>query len=86
MEWMFLTLGLRKNGRDTSDWFNAEGEMFLWSPVTAAAETVIELLLENRLQNPHQSHVIVVPCIMKFLWRKKMGKEANLLFTIPVGN
>ena len=69
-----------------SDWFELEGDNLLWAPAPVAAETVIELILENRLHHPHQSHEVVVPRLMTFLWRKNTVKEADLLFTVPVGN
>ena len=57
-----------------SDWFDVEGYNFLRALAPAAAETVMELLLETCLRYPYWSHVIAVHCLMIFLWRKQMGK------------
>ena len=48
-------------------------------------ETALELLLEARLKRTYKTNIVVIPQLMTFLWRRYMGKEADLLFTIPVG-
>ena len=68
-----------------SYWFEVEGNNLLWAPALASAETVMELLLENCIQHPYQSHMILLPCLMTFFCRKQMGKEADLLFNVPMG-
>ena len=68
-----------------SDGFDVKGDNFLWAPALTASETVIELLWEKRLQHTYLSHVIVLTHLMKFLWGKNMGKEAELLFNVTVG-
>ena len=68
-----------------SDWFEVQGDNVLWEPAPAAAETVIDLLLETCLWYPYWFHLIVITRLMTFLWRKQMGKGNDLLFTVPVG-
>ena len=51
----------------------------------AAAEIALEPFLESRIQRPYKSHFMVVTQLMIFSWRKQMGKEVDLLFTVPVG-
>ena len=57
----------------------------MWTPLPSAIETDLDLLLEANLKSPYKTHIAVVPRLMTFLWRRHMGKEADLLFTIPVG-
>ena len=66
-----------------SGWFELKGDNLLWATPPPAADTALELVLEARLQHPYKSHYMVVPRLMKFLWRKDMEKEADLLFTVP---
>ena len=68
-----------------SDWFELQGDNFLWEPTLAAVEKVMELFLEVHMYHPYCSHLNVVPRLMEFLWRKQIGKEDYLLFTVIVG-
>jgi hypothetical protein len=69
------------------DWFdlkNVPGPR-LWIPPPAAMGAVVEMFSEDRLVRPHLPHVIVVPRLMTFLWRKQLAKDADVVLTIPVG-
>lgn len=68
-------------------WFReAHGHgAFLWSPPPAAMETALEMLAEARHKRPYSAHVVVVPRLMTHLWRKQLGKDADLMVTAPVG-
>ena len=57
----------------------------LWNPSPAAMENDLDLLLEDRIKRPYKTHIFVIPRLMKFLWRRHMVKESDILFTIPVG-
>ena len=83
--WLRSWWGANLKNIQTSGWFEVQGDNFLWAPAPATTETVIELLLESHLQHIYRSHLIVVPRLMSFLWRKQIGKEAGLLFTLLVG-
>ena len=48
-------------------------------------ETSLYLLLEDRLNRSYETYIVVIPCLMTFLWIIQMGKDASILFTIPVG-
>ena len=70
------------------DWFelrNISGPR-LWAPPPAAMETVVELFSEDRMVNPHCAHVFVVPRLMTHLWRRAMGKDADVMFKIEAGS
>ena len=55
------------------------------APPPAAMEVAIELLWEDKLAHPQWPHVFVVPCFMTHMWRRDLGKSADILFTVPVG-
>ena len=68
-------------------WFEEEqrGDNLVRTPLLAAMENDLYLLLEAQLKRPYKTHIVVIPHLMKLLWRIKMGKEADLLLTITVG-
>jgi hypothetical protein len=57
----------------------------LWMLPPAAMEVAIELLWENKLAHPQWPHVFVVPRHMTHMWRRDLGKNADILFTVPAG-
>ena len=44
----------------------------------------MELILEVCPQTPYKSHLIADHQFMKKKWRKRMGKEADFLFNVPI--
>ena len=54
----------------------------LWMPAPAAMEVVMEVFNEDRIAHPHNPHVFVIPRLMTHLWRKNLGKDADLMFTV----
>ena len=52
-------------------------------PASAAMEVVTEVFNEE-FTHPHNPHVfvIVIPRLMTHLWRKNLGKDADLMFTV----
>ena len=52
----------------------------------AAMETVMELFSKDLMVNPTESHVFVVPRLMTHLWRKSLGKDADVMFHVPAGS
>ena len=69
--WMRSWWGETLTATETLDRFGEEkkGDNLLWDPSTATMETTLYLLLEARLKKPHKTHLVVVPCLMNFLWR-----------------
>ena len=73
---------------EPNDWF----ELYdieaprLWSPPPAAMETVMELFNEDRLAHPEMSHVFVIPRLMTHLFRRALGKDADLMFEAASGS
>ena len=52
----------------------------------AAVETIMEVLNEDRMAHPKRAHVFVVPRLMTHLWRRQLGKDADVLATITAGD
>ena len=47
----------------------------------------MELFNEDRIAHPQNPHVFVVPRLMTHLWRKNLGKDADVMFTVaPAGH
>jgi hypothetical protein len=57
----------------------------LWLVPPAVMETALELFCDDRMAHPQWPHVFVVPRLMTHLWRMNLGKDANVLFTVPAG-
>jgi hypothetical protein len=45
----------------------------------------LKLFSDDSLAHPQWPHIFVVPRLMTHMWRKDLGKDANILFTIPAG-
>lgn len=69
------------------DWFRLHeiNSNRLWIPPPAAMATVVELFNEDRIVNPHLTHVFVVPRLMTHIWRKQLMKDADLTFYVRAG-
>jgi hypothetical protein len=57
----------------------------LWMLPMAVKEVAIKLLWEDKLAHPQWPHVFVVPRFMTELWRRDLGRSADILFTVPAG-
>jgi hypothetical protein len=55
----------------------------LWLLAPAVMETALDLFSDDRLAHPHWPHVFVIPRLMTHMWRKVLGKDADVLFTVP---
>ena len=82
-EWSDISL--TKVGKN--EWFKLkklEGGR-LWMPPPATMETIMEFFNEYRIAHPWNPHVFVVPRLMTHLWRKHLGKDVDLMFTVTPG-
>jgi hypothetical protein len=72
---------------DAEGWFTHGQEVTpcLWMPPPTGMEVALELLAEARHKRPHVAHIVVAPRLMTHLWRKQIGKDTDVLFTVPVG-
>ena len=57
----------------------------LWMLPPTAMEVAIKLLWEDRLAHPQWPHVFCVPRLMTHLWRRDLGKNADIFFLVPAG-
>ena len=69
------------------DWFTLyeNDRPRLWCPPPAAMSTVVELFTDDRMVHPGIPHVFCVPRLMTHLWRKALGKDADLEFRVQEG-
>ena len=51
----------------------------------ASMATALEAFNKDRLAHPWNPHVFVVPRLMTYLWRKSLSKDADVMFTVQVG-
>ena len=72
---------------EPEDWFSLKDIVGhrLWMPPPAAMETIVELFNEDRMVNPHLTHVFVIPRLMTHLWRKQLFKDADVNFYVKAG-
>ena len=45
----------------------------------------MEVFNEDQIAHPWNPHVFIVPRLMTHLWRKHLGKYADLMFTVTTG-
>lgn len=57
----------------------------IWMPPPAVMEVAMEQFNDDRLVSPHNLHVFAIPSLMTHLWRRRLSKAADILFTVPVG-
>jgi len=71
------------------EWFHnvhlQEGK-YIWCPAPAIADVALEQLCETRHTRPTSSHIFLCPALMTSRWRKRLGKVADAMFTVPVGS
>ena len=58
---------------------------YVWSPPPAPAPAALEWLGELVHKRPTSVHVIVIPRLLKALWRKRLEKITDLMLTVPLG-
>ena len=71
---------------DANGWFvnGHRPGSFVWAPPPAIARDMFDELGSARHKRPDKAlHIVVVPRLMTALWRKHLGKMADLLITIP---
>ena len=58
---------------------------FLWDVPLAAGEAAVDHMVKTRHKRPQAVHIFVCPRLMTYSWRKTLGKNSDILFTVPVG-
>jgi hypothetical protein len=57
---------------------------YVWVPPPAAAAAAIDWLSQSIHKRPQSVHIVLVPRLMTAMWRKKLSKTSDLLFTVPL--
>ncbi|KAL7560166.1 hypothetical protein ACA910_016595 [Epithemia clementina (nom. ined.)] len=72
---------------DPDGWYDRafEPSNYVWTPPPAAALKALEQMCESKHIRPSSAHVFVCADLMSNRWRKKLGRIADVIFTIPVG-
>jgi hypothetical protein len=68
-------------------WFTngmTEGN-FVWTPAPAAAEVAAEQMARAIHKHPTSCHIFVVPRLMTALWRRRIGKLADVRLSLAPG-
>ena len=85
---MFACLYRRALKRFSHDyWFqlHTQDRPRLWKHPPAEMEKVVEVFNDDCLAHLHIPHVFAIPRLMTHLWRRKLSKDADVLFTIDMG-
>jgi hypothetical protein len=59
---------------------------YIWCPAPAAAKQSVAQLGLSNLKRPTLLHIVIIPRLMTALWRKVLGKIADVILTLPTGN
>ena len=62
-----------------------ESGIYVWTPPPAIADVALEQLRHSRLKRQKSLHVVVIPRLFVYLWRKQLHKAADLVVTPPLG-
>ena len=79
-DWIFLK---------EEDWFDGVFSdplgKFIWTPSAALARVAVEQMCEVKHIHPYTTHVLLAPALMTNAWRKLLGKQSDVLLTLPAG-
>ena len=72
----------------SKDWFDKafDDDNFIWLPPPALADVAVDQLCEARHIRTRTGFIFACPALMTNRWRKKLGKVADCVFTVPVGS
>ncbi|KAL7564156.1 hypothetical protein ACA910_021131 [Epithemia clementina (nom. ined.)] len=67
-------------------WFGRSFEIgnFLWIPPPAADDVTVEKMCESKHIRPESAHIFIAPALMTCRWRKRLGRVADVVFSVPV--
>jgi hypothetical protein len=57
----------------------------IWTPPPAIADAALQQLCDARHTRPTTFHVVAIPNVMTYLWRKTLRKLADIMFLVPLG-
>ena len=73
---------------DADGWYDGgmKAGHFIWCLAPAAADAALDQLCEAKHIRPEGSHIFVCPALLTPRWRRKLGKIADFVFSVPVGS
>ena len=89
-EWFWEGQGLGKEA-----WINCDGQkfpmrskerVFLWCPPPCIADIAVEMLRESVHRRSDALHIIMIPKLMTFSWRKLLLRSCDLSFYMDPGH
>ena len=82
----FMTAGEVITALEPQDWFLAPHDTdgsFLWTPPPAIADAAIFQMSESIHIRPWNTHIVILPSLMKGRWEKMLNKAADVVVTLP---
>ena len=70
-----------------NDWprIHKEKGTYLWTPPPAAADAALDWMGESIHKRSSSVHIVLIPRLMTFRWRKFLGKMTDLMLVMPCG-
>jgi len=88
-DWILSTVDCQNEWQvlDANGWFDqGHGSgRYIWSVPAAAGDAALDQLCEAKLANPNSSHIFLIPTVMTARWRKRLGKQSDVVFTVKAG-
>jgi hypothetical protein len=60
-------------------------QWFLWSPAPLLADAMLDELDVSRHKRKQHNHIVLVPRLMTFAWRKQLRRMCDFVFELPPG-
>ena len=85
--WVHTWAGLSLSVLSPNDWpkKHEEGKTYLWTPPPAAADAALDWMGESIHKRSSSVHIVMVPRLMTFRWRKQLGKMTDIMLVVPCG-
>jgi hypothetical protein len=86
-DWVANWFGEAGTWLDPKGWYTSghTTPRCIWTPPPAATDAALEQLGQSIHKRPHLLHVVIVPRLMTYRWRKLLGKICDIVFTVPLG-
>ena len=87
-EWLWKGQGLSDTFYTNVDKFElpmkTQEDVFLWAPPPAIADVALEYIHKSVHKRPTNYHILIIPKIMTYTWRKHVLKTCDLSFYIDI--
>ena len=89
-DWMIQGQGITTKSVSNTDGVQFFQELepltLLWSPPPSISDVALEMLRKSIHKRPTHTHIVVIPKVMTYLWRKTILKTCDLSFYIDAGH